>query len=392
MLIRCTRCHALFSLQDGIAEKGPSLRVECGRCLLVFEAATPVLKPAGEGRVTPLQTRPVAQRKAESPGAAELRARSNELARALKPRRPGDKPEEGEFEAQLRRTQVQRRRLLLGAGALGLIAALVVGGLQLRRAFGGLSRGATERMERGRALVLHDDLHSLEQGAALFAEAARLAPGEAGPEAERAFALLLQAATHKDLADRLERLGREANDHVARLQMEKPDGYEQQISALAEQVAKIAQERDPHVRAATRLLQEGAPAAKAALDEDPEDPAALRAMALYCALTDAPDRGMRYLDQAEKIRPAQDPFIPWTRAALSLAGATSRDKQDRALAALASAQQAEPKLVRARVDTGAIALDRQQPGSAREAFVRALEQTPQHERASRLLALVPAAP
>ena len=38
MLIRCHSCQALFSLQDGVAAAGVGFKVECGRCLNVFEA------------------------------------------------------------------------------------------------------------------------------------------------------------------------------------------------------------------------------------------------------------------------------------------------------------------------------------------------------------------
>jgi hypothetical protein len=138
-------------------------------------------------------------------------------------------------------------------------------------------------------------------------------------------------------------------------------------------------------------LQEGVAAAKASLEDDPEDPAALRAMALWSALGDAPERGVRYLDQAAKKAPS-DAFISWTRAALALTGAPSREKQDRALAALALAQKAEPRMLRAQVDVAAVSIDRQQPGPAREALRKILEQNSHHERARRLLLLLPALP
>jgi predicted Zn finger-like uncharacterized protein len=38
MLIRCERCGALFSLQDGVAASGARVEVQCGRCLAVFDA------------------------------------------------------------------------------------------------------------------------------------------------------------------------------------------------------------------------------------------------------------------------------------------------------------------------------------------------------------------
>jgi hypothetical protein len=368
-----------------VAASGASFKVECGRCLLVFEAAAP--KPAA---TTPLQSARVTPRPAPTPAATERALPPEELARALRPRRP-DKPpfEQDPFERELRRIANRKRRILVGAGAAALVAIIAVAATQIR--FSGLPRAAKERIEKAREKILRDDLQSLEEAGALFLEAARLAPGEAMPEAERAFALLLRAATHKDLADRLGAAGRDLNDRVAKLQTDKPQGYELQLAQLVQQSAQLVSEREPHVRDANRLLQEGVAAAKASLEDDPEDPAALRAMALWSALGDAPERGVRYLDQAAKKAPS-DAFISWTRAALALTGAPSREKQDRALAALALAQKAEPRMLRAQVDVAAVSIDRQQPGPAREALRKILEQNSHHERARRLLLLLPALP
>ena len=58
MLIRCHSCQALFSLQDGVAAAGVGFKVECGRCLTVFEAnALPRIPP--ERANTPTVQRPV---------------------------------------------------------------------------------------------------------------------------------------------------------------------------------------------------------------------------------------------------------------------------------------------------------------------------------------------
>jgi tetratricopeptide (TPR) repeat protein len=216
------------------------------------------------------------------------------------------------------------------------------------------------RVEKARATLLRDDAASLEQAAALFTEAARLAPGAAMPEAERAFALLLQAAADKDLADRLEAAGKDA-----------------------------AGEREAHARDATRLLQQALAAAKAALDDDPDNPAALRAMALHAALTGGSDHGM--LRRAEVLAP-RDPWIKYTRAAAALAGPASRERQDRALALLSQARQAEPRMLRVQVDAAGISVDRQEAGPARELLGRVLQENSRHERARRLLSLLPAAP
>lgn len=404
MLIRCRKCQALFSLQDGIAQGGAAFRVECGRCLEVFDAASAPRKldfktpSQGLRSVKPLP-------KAEPSPALERKAAPDELARALKPRRPLDpagKPrarpgspsgpgsDEGEFDAHLRKSAALRRKLLFGGGAVLLLGLLAGGFFALRPRFGGLPVEAQARLERARQKLLQDDAGSLEQAASLATEAARLAPGEARPEAERAFALLLGAASHKDLADRLEAAARELNDKVARLQIDKPDGFQAQIGKLADEVGQIAAEREPHVREATRLIQQGVAAAKVAVEESSEDVAALRSMALYCALTGATERGVRYVADASKGE-TRDPLVSYVAAVLAVSGAPSKEKQDRALQLLAEARAGEPRLIRAVYDAAEISLERGEAAAAREGFGRVLEKNPSHERAKRLLALMPAA-
>jgi hypothetical protein len=366
MLIRCQRCQALFSLQDGVAGaagsfnagnfNAGSFKVECGRCLNVFEAE------AAQGLKTPPPQHPVTPAPgAVVPGALERKAAADALARALKPRRPGDEAP----------PPLPKRRiwpwLLVGAVAIALLAFVAT-----RAHLGGVSRESQARMERARQKLLRDDLGSLQESAALFTEAARLSPGEARPEAERAFALLLEAATHQDLARRIQ----------AAIQT-SPAG-----AAVPPQ---LLQEKMPHVGGELRLVQEGLAAARAALEDDREDPVALRALALHAALTGAPERGAQPLDQAARLTPG-DPWVSYTRAALLLSGQPSREKQDGALAALAVARQAEPRLLRAQVEVAAISLDRGEAGPARLGFSQVLHENPKHERAQRLLSLLPAAP
>ncbi|MFN2546670.1 MAG: hypothetical protein ABR567_04500 [Myxococcales bacterium] len=337
MLIRCQGCQALFSLQDGVAAAGAAFKVECGRCLSIFEAAVPA-KVAPSRLDTPTVQRPLLPVYTPTdPGVTERKVSPEALAHALAPRRP-DQP---------------RRK-----GMWVAIAAVVALGVALlvEMRFAGLPRRAQERLEKARQLLLRDDRGSLEQATALFTEAARLAPGEAGPEGERAFALLPQAAAQKDLSARVPK-----------------------------------QEAEEYARKATRSMQEGLAAAKAAIEDDREDTYALRAMALHAALAGAPELGVVSLHRAELVAP-QDPWIAWTRAALALSGPAGRDKQDRALAALAVARQADPQLLRAQVDVAAISLDRQEPGAARDVLTRVLKENPQHERAKRLLALLPPGP
>ena len=82
--------------------------------------------------------------------------------------------------------------------AFGVLAVAVVLAVALFRL---ASSGSTEdKVRQGREKLLLDDSKSLREATGLFTDAARDAPGQAEPEAERAFALLLQASAHKDLA------------------------------------------------------------------------------------------------------------------------------------------------------------------------------------------------
>lgn len=370
MLIRCTRCQALFSLQDGVTATGTAFQVVCGRCLLRFAAtpsAPPQKEPASKAHVAAVAAPP----RPPDPGVLERKAQADVLAKALRPRRPEDERSDLEREL-LEVAQRRRRRIRWGLGALGLAAlALLVLGLRAR--FFAVPRAAMERVEQARELLLRDDQQSLQQAIELFTEAAKMAAGEAMPEGERGFAMLLSAAARKDLAERLET---ERLSVAARAASAPAD----QRAQLEQQVAQLAQEREENTREATRLSQTGVAAAKAALSEDAQDPAALRAVALHGALIGGSDRAA-----LERIG-TQDGW------ALLVKALAERKSPDAALAALALARQAEPRLLRAQVETAAISMDRQEQGTAREELARVLQQNPKHERARRMLLLLPAAP
>ncbi|HEX4384725.1 MAG TPA: MJ0042-type zinc finger domain-containing protein [Myxococcales bacterium] len=199
MLVRCERCRAAFTVQDGLAV--PGFRVECGRCLLVF---SPRLS-------TPERDGPALVVKAVPP----------------KPQRQWKGP--------------------LSALLLLAVAAAAFGFWRLRNPR--VSKAAAARIAQGDALLLKDDLASLDGAVQLFTEAAHLAPRAALPEARRAFALLLQSATEKAL--------------------DNPDS--------------------------TRLLQQGIAAAKAAIAESPRDPAARQAVALAYLLSGSPQEAAPFM-------------------------------------------------------------------------------------------------
>jgi len=315
VLIECSRCHALFSLQDGIAAAGARFKVQCGRCLEVFETvAAPRTHPAA----------PLVEVASATPAPVPA---------AGAPPTP---------RVELRRAPLMQSRVLVAVIALAIAAGVVL----YRR---GLPREMEENVRQGREKMLLDDEKSLEEATKLFAEAVRLAPGNAVAEAERAFALLLQASAHKDLASRL------------------PPA-----------------QRDEETRAATRLLQQGAAAARQAIEGDRSAPAALRAIALAEAVAGTPEPAAAHAEQAERAAPG-DPWALYAKAAAASAGRA----RDRAVQALSAARQAEPRLLRADVDLAGFAVDGGDPAGARELLQGVLRKNPQHERARRMLSLLP---
>src|SRR5258706_3790713 len=121
MLIHCQRCQAVFSLQDGVAGASSNFKVECGRCALVFEATAPAKIEL------PAQTPATPVPRVFDPGALERSASADELARALKPRRPGD-PE----------PRAATKKSPIWIVALGGLLLVGVGALVTRARLGGL--------------------------------------------------------------------------------------------------------------------------------------------------------------------------------------------------------------------------------------------------------------
>ena len=344
MLIECTRCRAVFSLQDGVAPAGSRFKVQCGRCENVFEAvaapaATSAAPPAA---AAPPDPAPSSEKKEWSPEPAEAVVEP-EASLDVGPPQPGPEPGPEEAAAAAPRWSASRRRRV--AGLFAFVVAAVAAVVLYQR-----GRGSTveEKMRRGHEILLRDDTRSLQEATRLFTDAARASAGHAVPEAERAFALLLQAKAHKDLAARL-----------------------------------AAVQREEQEKAAAKLLQQGAAAARQALSEDQEAPAALRATALAEAITGKPDEAQAHAEQADRAAPG-DPWTLYVKAASAAAG----HKQDRAVQALAAARQMEPKLIRVDVDLAAISLDSGDTAGARVLLERVLKENPRHERAQRMLATI----
>jgi tetratricopeptide (TPR) repeat protein len=231
--------------------------------------------------------------------------------------------------------------------AVAILALTVVAAVALYRR--GIPREARAAIQEGREKLLLDDTQSLQEATRLFTDALRAAPGQAEAEAERALALLLQASARKDLAARLP-----------------------------------APERPEHERAASKLLQEGSAAARQALADDASSPAALRTMALAEALSGAAGPAAARAEEAERAAPGE-PWVLYAKAVAAAAGGA----RDRAVQALSAARQVEPRLLRADVDLAGMAMDGGDPAGGRELLRRVLRDNPRHDRARRMLSLLP---
>jgi len=345
VLIECSRCRAVFSLQDGVAPKGSRFQVQCGRCGAVFETtAAPKAQPAQEP--APAEPSPAeADAPVEeewSPEPAEAVVEADEPRDAPLPAPPDFVPASLPVPAQAPRGGSRR---LWVAGAVALAVAVAAAIVLYQR---GLGSSAEERMRKGHEILLRDDTRSLQEATKLFTEAARASPGQAVPEAERAFALLLQAKAHKDLSLRV-----------------------------------LAAQREEQEKTAAKLLQQGAAAAREALGEDQEAPAALRAAALAEAISGKPDQAEAHAEQADRAAPG-DPWTLYVKAAAAAAG----QKRDRAVQALSAARQLEPRLLRVDVDLAAISLDSGDPAGAKALLEKVLRENPRHDRAKLMLAAI----
>jgi predicted Zn finger-like uncharacterized protein len=353
--IECSRCHAVFSVQDGIAAAGTRFSVQCGRCQAVFDVVAEGEEGAEQGQDATPETAPPAA----GPPAEPLAQAAVEPAAPIAPEKlvqiaserlgqtapePLATVERALAGMVLEPERATRARWLLLLGILGAASAVGIVLHQRERA-----RELGEKMRVGGEKLLRDDTQSLQDATKLFTEAARATPGRAPVEAERALALLLQAATQKDLAARLP-----------------------------------AAERGEPERAAARLLQQGAAAARQAFADDKDDPAALRAMALAEAISGDADQAAVHAEQAERAAP-DDPWALYAKAA----AASASHAHERAVQALSAAREAEPRLLRADVDLAAISLDRGDPAGARELLESVLRRNPEHDRARRLLSLLP---
>jgi predicted Zn finger-like uncharacterized protein len=332
--IRCQSCGALFWLQESISGLGGRFPVRCGRCLSVFEtvavAGTPPPPPAD----------------AYEPQAEADAALAPELLQAPEPG-----PQAGEAAAQPEAASGGALWLRWTAVLTGA-AVLAAAGVAIYGRVSALPREVAAKVAQGRERMLRDDGRSLDEAARLFTEAVRIAPGEATPEAERAFALLLQSAAHKDLAERV-----------------------------------APPERDDEARLAARFLQQGTAAATQAFSENQRDASAVRALALSEVLAGDASRASEHAARARLLSP-DDPWTLYAQAAAAKAGKST----DRALDALSRLGAAQPKLLRAQVDLAAMLADRGDTTAAREILRKVVDANAQHERARRILRLLPPAP
>jgi predicted Zn finger-like uncharacterized protein len=362
VLVRCARCQAVYSVQDGLT--GPVQRtfaVECGRCLSVFDVHS---GHAPEGPRTP-----VPRRVSTPPPPHKTPPMHKPVAMVLPAgavssnggRVNGDDPADLGALRPAIYGPVAKHNPLTAGGAIALAVVMLAGLvalLALNRPR--IPREAAAAAQEARAALLLDDDGNLDHAAVLFGEADRLARGAGSYEADRALALLLRGSAKRDLAERLD--------------------------VLAARDPGAAAERESALRDGARLIQEGAAAATAALQRDEDDAAAQRSVALAAALTSGNPRS--WLKTAARSS-GDDPLLTLVRVTAELSGPHDEAAEDRASAALGAAKRAEPRLLRAQVDAAALALDRRDLAAARQDLQAVLQANPKHERAKRLLSLVP---
>ncbi len=355
MLIECSACRAVFSLQDGAAPAGSRFRVQCGRCHAVFEVAAPArtafpaqgegspAAPPEAGQAPALPADEIPNAVSQDEGGAPPPISIAKPALVLAPEPPPPPTVLDGPPAPSAAPRLSRRGWTVIGGAVALVVA--VGAVLLAR---GGAADVDGMVRRGRELLLRDDRKSLEQATGLFTDAARAAPGQAVPEAERAFALLLQASAARDMERRA------------------PAGDRERLD-----------------RDAAKLLQQGAAAAREALSNDTDAPAALRAAALAEAIEGKPEDAAAHVQKAE----ASDPGDAWVLYVKGAAAAAAH-RQDQAVQALSAARQAQPELLRVDVDLAAISLDAGDSGGARALLEGVLRRNSRHERARLMLSSI----
>jgi hypothetical protein len=247
----------------------------------------------------------------------------------------------GAFESRLRWSA--RVRWLAPAAAAALLA-LAAGAWVLLR--GHVDPEAAGARAEGIALVALDDTDSLDQALTRFDDALRRAPRLRAAAADRALAQLLRATALLEDGEAIAARFASRSAERELLAREQPTGWEDaERTAAAEMQALEAEARALDERA--RALSQSAVTALRPLQADlGDDPAVVRALATYHAVSGRRDEALRTVRTARDAG-RTDAWLELVDASLD-AGRPEREARERALAALAALSARHPELLRAR--------------------------------------------
>lgn len=276
------------------------------------------------------------------------------------------------------------------------LALAILGGVALACAHPGPAgdpEAAARRLTEGEALVARDDARSLEEAAALFAEAARLDRGGRAAPADRALALSLLASQRAEEATALQaRLGA-LEEERQQLALERAPAWEDRQAAVAARIRSLSLEVQEHRRQAATLRAAAASILSALGPAGPDEIAVTRAVAVAAALE---GRAAEAEILAERNRAAArvEAWLDLVGSAADALPPSAHGRRFRAAKQLRAVAAAHPELLRARVLLAEAQAELGEREPALESLDGVLAANPAHEGAQRLKAelLAPPAP
>jgi len=390
--IRCERCATVYELDERILPP-TGAPVQCTRCQLVFHA----FPPQAAGRTLAGQPAPAASGAgaAARPAPPQPAARPAGPAKATPQSAPVTRRDPRNDTLVNFAAQVRRQSLWKWLGPVLLLAAGGAGyGAWAWRARQ-VDPAAVAKRDEGLALLVRDDSASLENAAALFAEASRIDPKLLDARADRALARILLAAGLRDDAAALEARFQSLEAERLRLEAERPAAWEQRAAEVVERMKPVKAELLPMHEKARALQEEAYAELRGLAREHGADAAVERALAVYYALDGNAEQSGKLVRNARAARQA-DAWIDLAEGAVDTLGANSRNRREQALARLGPLCAAHPELLRARMLLAAAEVDLGRREAAVTTLDSVLAANPGHDRAQRrkaeLLAPPPSLP
>ncbi len=396
MIIRCERCSTLYDLDETLlAPEGSS--VQCVKCQAVFSASPPKPGAAAASQVVP--PAPPPPRPASPSGVPSGSARSADAPRPARAgpniyRRPqppptgappprhrgraGAPPRDAVSAMDARLRNLARWKLAAAPLGAVLLLLLVYGAWSSwkRQPDPESQRQRTEAM----ALITQDDGASLARAVELLDAVQQGDHASNGSVGERGLAMALLAAALADEAEPLDERLAAASAEKARLERERPPGFEDAQRALAMEVTRLEVELAPMRRQfevatsrASEELKALAARPKGAVD-------AARGQAVLAVLH----------SDAEELRRATEVLRAtgnegWADLMeLWLAARRDGAARDLAIPKLVALVGAHPELIRARFVLARALMSAGRREEAISTLVSLLAANPRHERAQRL--------